>query len=328
MPGNEVIFDGDGDARLHVGAGRSANPAVFTVCSRALSRASPVFDNIFHGDGDAPQRDCCPSSEGPALSDRLVVELPHDDPAALALLLYAVHARFDQVPARLPTDALHALAAVAHKYGATAVLRPWTASWTRPLAAEPDDGGGAALVKAMGICWVLGCREGFFHAAAAFVERAPAPALDDLQIPPDTIEYILSVRLETIRLLCGVLREMIRNLIVVDEAPRWCRHATWFGHHRCESMILGSLVSGLSRAGLWPLPEAEEVKGSVRDLRARLDGVEVQDIGRAGGEEEGGDHGECNPSQHLRDATREVMEDVPRRLESIMFKTGQLDLSK
>ncbi len=137
----------------------------------------------------------------------------------------------------------------------------------------------------------------------------------------------MSIRLQTIGSLCGVFRSLIQNLLVVDEGPRWCRHATWLGSHRCESMILGSLMFCLSRAELWPLPDAAEVQYSALDLYAKLDAVVVHVIGHAKGGD-ALDHQACNPSQHLRNAMKDIMSDIPDRLLSITFKTGQIDLAK
>lgn len=139
-------------------------------------------------------------------------------------------------------------------------------------------------------------------------------------------EHITSIRLQTIALLCNVFRDMIQILLVVDEGPRWCRHATWLGPHRCESMILGSLMFCLSRADLWPLPKAEDVEYSVQDLYTRLDAVVLHVIGQSKGDTL--DHQACNPNQHLSDAMKQVMSDIPSRFAIITFRTGQLDLAK
>ncbi|KAM3496858.1 hypothetical protein MY10362_009770 [Beauveria mimosiformis] len=159
-----------------VGSAYSATPTVFIACSRALSRASPVFDDMLHG-AHAQQE------------TGAVIDLAHDKPASLALLLFAMHSRFDHVPACLPIDALYDLTVVAQKYGATAALRPWTRKWTRAVAVELE-GDDDKLPKATSIYWALGCRAGFFNTAARFAECAPEFAttdLSDLQLPPDTI---------------------------------------------------------------------------------------------------------------------------------------------
>ncbi|TQV93294.1 hypothetical protein V2A60_010276 [Cordyceps javanica] len=320
MCASVIVFDDNGDAQLCVGSNHGDEPSVFIACSRALSRVSPVFESLFYRDAEAEE----PSAA--LLSENRLVELPHDKPNSLAILLYAIHCHFDKVPTQLSVEALYDLTAAAHKYGASAILRPWTATWTRSIAVEPEDDT-VTLFKAMSIYWVLGSREDFFSTAARFVQQASMlakPDFADLQIPPDTIEHIVSIRLHIMDLLCNVFRDMIQSLLVVDEGPRWCHHATWFGHHRCESMILGSLMSGLSRAGLWPLPDPKNIPFSVLDLYTKLGGVAVHDIGKA----EDADHQGCNPSRHLRNTMKDIIDGIPKHLSGIMFKTGQLDLAK
>lgn len=181
----EIQFDDSGDAQLRVGAAHSsAPPVVFVACSRALSRASPFFDDLFYRARDEQE------PGGVLLSqDRLTIELPHDKPACLAILLYAIHARFDKMPVHPSIEALYDLTVVAHKYGATAALRPWTTAWAQAVALELQ-GSNDKLLMAMSIYWALGCREEFFSVTRKFTESCPKFAKADLtvlQMPPDTI---------------------------------------------------------------------------------------------------------------------------------------------
>lgn len=104
---------------------------------------------------------------------------------------------------------------------------------------------------------------------------------------------------------------MIEALIVVDERPRWCHHATWMGHHRCESMILGSLTFCIARAGLWPLPDPEEADFSVRSLYGRLTGLIIHDIGTEDTKALTADHKGCNPGPYLLEQIERVMREIP-----------------
>ncbi|EJP61686.1 uncharacterized protein BBA_09327 [Beauveria bassiana ARSEF 2860] len=107
----------------------SAVPANFVTAPALIARLA-VFDEIFHG---------VRAGQGPgavSLAEQRVIDLPHDKPGSMALFLFAMHSQFDHVPAYLPTDALYELTVVAHKYGATAVSRPWTAKWTWAVAVE------------------------------------------------------------------------------------------------------------------------------------------------------------------------------------------------
>lgn len=102
---------------------------------------------------------------------------------------------------------------------------------------------------------------------------------------------------------------MVDKLLVVDENPRWCRHASYMGHHRCESMILGSMTFCLARAGLWPLPEAAEVEESVVELYTKLMNLVIHDIGRDSPKSHE-DHSECNPMRYLMDNIKRIIDDI------------------
>lgn len=110
----------------------------------------------------------------------------------------------------------------------------------------------------------------------------------------------------TIQALLDVIRKLVDGLLVVDEKPRWCRHAEWMGPHRCESMILGSITFCLSRAGLWPILEAEDVMDSIVGLHRKMKGLVVHDIGKI----DGIDHAPCNPGHFLMSEVERVFIDI------------------
>lgn len=117
---------------------------------------------------------------------------------------------------------------------------------------------------------------------------------------------------------------MVENLIVVDERERWCRHHTWMGPHRCESMILGSMTFCLARAGLWPLPDARDMEYSVLGLYGKLTSLIIHDIGGADGGDKGKvDHRVCNPRTYLLDLVERVVRETPSPLTE--FHTKYLD---
>ena len=125
----------------------------------------------------------------------------------------------------------------------------------------------------------------------------------------DTISRLHDIRLQTISAMLRLFTQMSNILTVVDEKPRWCRHASYMGPHRCESMILGSIVFCLTRAGLWPIPPAEDVDESVLGLFQKLTGIVVHDIGQP--ERKGEDHSGCNPRQFLIDRLQRILAEIP-----------------
>ncbi|KAB5545489.1 hypothetical protein GE09DRAFT_1060951 [Coniochaeta sp. 2T2.1] len=81
-----VYFDRDGDLRLEVGP----EEATYVVCSRTLSRASPVFKAMLYG-SFAEAKPADPKKTW-------IVKLPEDDPPALATLLNIMYGAFGKVP--------------------------------------------------------------------------------------------------------------------------------------------------------------------------------------------------------------------------------------
>lgn len=86
-PATVASFDRLGDLQLLIGAD-GPDQALFTVCSRALSRASPVFNTMLNG----------PWAEKRPDIGNWVVKLPEDSPKAFRIVLNILHFRFRNVP--------------------------------------------------------------------------------------------------------------------------------------------------------------------------------------------------------------------------------------
>ncbi|KAI1397247.1 hypothetical protein F4819DRAFT_490701 [Hypoxylon fuscum] len=300
-----IEFDRHGDLKLRVGPPNGTASNSFLVCSRALARISPVFDRMLYGSF---------SEAKPADSEDWVVELPEDDPASLAILIRIAHGRFSEVPKVLPIDRLYTLTTLTHYYDATEALVPWIDTWL----ASVDDilrDSNMLMPKLLWITWEFGRKSLFRITARRILTEAPASLLESyspskgLQMPPDIIERIIDIRVHTIRAFLEVFRDLVAKLLVVDENPRWCRHASYMGHHRCESMILGSMTFCLVKAGLWPLPEATEVEESSVDLYTKLMNLVIHDIGRPSPKSPE-DHSECNPTEYLMGQMKRIINEV------------------
>ena len=123
------------------------------------------------------------------------------------------------------------------------------------------------------------------------------------------VEGIAEIRRQTIQAMMDIFRDFTELLVVVDEKARWCQHATYMGPHRCESMILGSLTFCLIRAGLWPIPDADNIDMSIIDLHGTLLNLVMHDIGLEGSK--GPDHRGCNPREFLMDGIAAVLTEMP-----------------
>ncbi|PSK54779.1 hypothetical protein B9Z65_3868 [Elsinoe australis] len=277
---------------------------VFLVCSRTLARISPVFDRMLYGSMAESQ------SKNPT---NWTVNLPEDDPKTLELLLHICHGKWQNVPNLLSIDDLFSLTMLTHYYDATHILSPWTPTWLASLP-QPPSTDEIHLYKLLWISQELGARYTFEVTAHRLIMECPGttPHADLTSALsgalPDLITRIDDIRPRTIHAMLTLYANLLDLLTVVDEKPRWCRHASYMGPHRCESMILGSMTFCLTRAGLWPVPEAEEVRDSVAGLHRALSGLVIHDIGRVG--KEGVDHGACNPRGFLRERLQRIVADM------------------
>ncbi|KAJ4184888.1 BTB domain-containing protein [Fusarium falciforme] len=295
-----IEFDPRADITLKVGREKK----LFSACSRALSRASPVFERMLYGHFTE-------SKTRLAEGEEWVVELPEDDSAPMEIFLNISHSHFGRVPRRMPLDELYDLTVLSNYYDCTRLLEPWINGWMASIDVRDSS---VSMAKALWVSWEFGRKEAFSRMALRMLMesdmgRTAEDEFDKLKMPPDIIERISAIRLQTIQALLGVLRDMVENLLVVDEKPRWCRHAEWMGPHRCESMILGSMTFCLARAGLWPLPSAEEVPDSIVGLHRKMTGLVIHDIGHVGGKP-ALDHQLCNPGPLLMGQIEEIFKDV------------------
>ncbi|KAI8417592.1 hypothetical protein FOFC_00147 [Fusarium oxysporum] len=260
MSSENIVFDPRGDVKLCVG---QTDPVTFTACSRALARASPVFERMLFG---------LFMESKPTNGEDWVVELPEDKPTALSIFLRISHGQFDQVARKLSIDDLYDLTVLSNYYDGTHTLEPWVGRWMS-LVEDDTKASKVSMAKSLWIAWEFGRKDSFCRIARKMLMESDGSEDPHLRMQPDIIERISKNRLMTIQALLDVIRRLVNDLLVVDEKPRWCRHAEWMGPHRCESMILGSITFCLARGGLWPLPQAEDVMDSIVGLRRKMTGA-------------------------------------------------------
>ncbi|KAF4469556.1 nuclear pore [Fusarium albosuccineum] len=321
MPERGIIdFDPRADIKLKVG-GKGAGSVVFGACSRALSRASPVFERMLYGNFiEARSR----QAEG----DEWIVELPEDKAEPFIVFLQIAHCRFNKVEKKLRLDLLYDLTVLTNYYDCTRLLEPWMGAWMSGMEDEMRKSS-LNMAKALWISWEFGRKENFSRIARRMLmDSEGGMAIDDaifldLKMPPDIIERITAIRTQTIQALLDVCHDMVDNLLVVDEKPRWCRYAEWMGPHRCESMILGSLTFCLARAGLWPLPTPEDVPDSIVGLHRKMTGLIIHDIGEIPGTKPAVDHRGCNPGPYLLNEVEAIFKDIPSPITK--FHLDQMD---
>lgn len=305
-----TTIDQYGDLTVEVGNFEQDDVAArkFLVCSRTLARASPVIERMLYGA-------LAESKSHQTASQDWIIKLPEDDPATFDLFCWISHGPTRKIPMELTQDQLVRLTLFTHYYDATEALAPWIGRWLSSIP-EPAVPGELQLLQILWTCYELGQQRTFETVAHRLVlESAMSEDRAMLQDAlgghlTDIISRADEIRLAMIDSMLGLFRQLTETLVVVDERPRWCRFASYMGPHRCESMILGSVVFCLTRAGLWPIPESQEIckTQSVRSLYQQLVGIVIHDIGQVG--RNGEDHSQCNPRGFLLKGLGKVMGEV------------------
>lgn len=150
-----TYFDPDGDLQLHIGPEKSA----CVVCSRSLSRASPVFKRMLYGG----------FAESKPAHGEWIVALPEDNQEAMFLLLNIVHGHSDAVPMRLPDEKLYHVTVLTDKYNMTKCLHPWAHSWRKHFV-KPDTS--AKIARRIWIAWELGIIDIFMRGVQALLHSS------------------------------------------------------------------------------------------------------------------------------------------------------------
>lgn len=147
-----VDIDRDGDLTLVVGPEHRR----FLVCSRSLSRASPVFKRMLYGNSQWQESRPKDPSQLP-----WVVKLPEENHDSTKTLLEIIHSRFVHVPSTCgKIEDLYEILVVADKYGMTKLLRPWVQGWVTSLTPLQDN---EAIWHALGVATELGAENVVRH---------------------------------------------------------------------------------------------------------------------------------------------------------------------
>ncbi|KAM7215598.1 hypothetical protein V8F06_008985 [Rhypophila decipiens] len=144
-PTAAVALDDDGDLTLVVGADKMK----FVVCSRTVSRASPVFRQMLNG----PFIEARPPADS---DDPWIVTLPEDGSEAMTVILCIIHGQFAKVPRALDGYKLYKTLVLTEKYDMTEIIAPWVRGWMgshNALVNEWD------FVSAVGVAWEVGATE-------------------------------------------------------------------------------------------------------------------------------------------------------------------------
>ncbi|RYP08552.1 hypothetical protein DL765_008736 [Monosporascus sp. GIB2] len=287
-------IDADGDLHLIVGPKKcldmhsrsSGHPSeiphtkavTYIVCSKTLSRSSPVWKRLLYG-GFA-------ESKKPEAGGQWTVCLPEDEPAPMKTILNIAHGRFDQVPIEWGTvNDLYLLTVLTDKYDLTHLLRPWVRGWMRAIKTSYYDEEQhlwdipyEAVSKCLWIAWEFGDEDSVELLFNDIAYGSPLNASGRLEYPrkrfgftfEDTIEppgmadLMHTHRLEAINELLQPIRSAI------DQAAMG---SCLFGKPGCEALLVGSSIRSLAAREIWPLPDNSAWKLSAEMLKFRLEDI-------------------------------------------------------
>jgi hypothetical protein len=121
-----IFFDPEGDLRLVVSDKLDPEKQLeYVVCSKSLSRASPVFKSMLYGGFQE-------SMGALSTARNWIVQLPEDNPAPMKILLYIIHSQYEGVPTRVGLNELYSILICCEKYQMIRIIRPWVKSWFEP----------------------------------------------------------------------------------------------------------------------------------------------------------------------------------------------------
>ncbi|KAI1486906.1 hypothetical protein F5X96DRAFT_687967 [Biscogniauxia mediterranea] len=300
-----VVLDPDGDLYLVVGeprcilhirykesgsnnkspqANRTANhthqnPVTFLVCSKALSRASPVWKRLLYGG--------LPESK-PADGTKWKVFLPKDRPEPMATILNIIHSQFRDIPSgnKVTLGVFYQIVLVAEKYDVMHVLQPWCDRWviaTGLLTTNPDRFSMEDFNQALHISWAIEKTKNCAQMVMLLVKNSRVDAngrlvntrpgskseryvLDESIVKiPNINDLIREARTYTIKPLFQLLREFQQNPLLVSTILLGeCTD------EKCITETVGSLVISIINNGLWPVPDLSDYRDSLESLETKI----------------------------------------------------------
>ncbi|KAI5919548.1 hypothetical protein F4810DRAFT_686660 [Camillea tinctor] len=346
----KVIIDPDGDLSLKVWEHgkfgwfqlKVSEPIILVVCSRTMSRASPVWKKLLYG-GFAESKQPCESGKAEWL-----VELPEDNPRAMTTILNIIHSRFKYLPRvseSIGVNDLYELTVLTDKYDLTTILRPWATNWMEAMHKIRDSWSSPPFLitdlwRHIWIAWEMGDLEHLKRTAKQMILYLPEDRLGMVKVgqqtskpnnigvlqPPGLEDVIKEGRLRSINGLLKLFQDIINRLIAYPDTAGYKAVCSSTGYisKDCEAYMLGVLIKSLSRAGLWPIPEASHYSQSMDNLRTTLKHLDVRNRFPY--------HSECDPmpdrktgiDKYINTVEVQLAENQLRHMEKQAKKSGLL----
>lgn len=280
----KISYHPDADLKVKL----DGEEALHVVRSAVLETASPVWkDTISSQSTDA------------------TVDLTADPAFGLTTLFTIAHFQFSKLPQSLTSSQLHDLVRISHKYQTFPLLTPFLKPWLSTVditASEEDQEQALVTASLLGhAAWVSQLLARVAHTTTLAADgttllTASGQPWSEQAVPAELVEQLASARLQAIERIIIAVSNPVNKLLNPDGETRFC-HAS-ADVEECEQLQLGSAIMGLTKARLWPAPEAGRVRvsavelattyGAVRMRRFQTSGLRFQE-GEAG--EDG--HAKC-----------------------------------
>ncbi|KAI0453728.1 hypothetical protein F5B21DRAFT_525527 [Xylaria acuta] len=258
------------------------DPTIYMVCASALAYASPIWRTMLYNDAARAR-----GANDDTKQDQYQTLKLNGDPEAIGLLFRIIHYDFRHVPKEPTLNQLFELGKSACQYKCTHILSPWAGQWSASLTnfvAEVDCY--SECHKALYIAWTFGELKLYRETVDALIVSAKidlngkivnisGQPLEDMLMPHDLLEVIIETRASTVAKILDAVKEPIEVLSSGEQNQRttYCRVGK--DSQSCEIMMLGSIIPGLTKEGLFPVPEPEKFTGSIESLKNKLDKVKI-----------------------------------------------------
>lgn len=236
-----------------------------------------------------------------------VVDAVSDPAFGLDILLSIAHYRFASLPQETDLQGLYDITIAADRYQALHLLVPFIKPWLASLDSSTFAEGGSHIDKALVLSWILGDAPLFaqlLSKSAYQAQISPDGVLLDAAghawsaqpVSKEVLGLLAATRLDAVDEIIKAVSTPVNKLLnpqwYPDEDTRYC-HAPADDNAReyCEQLQLGSAIMGLSKAKLWPPPEASRVRASaaalaqsytaIRMRRYQVPGLRFQQDGAA-----------------------------------------------
>ncbi|OLN95816.1 hypothetical protein CCHL11_02782 [Colletotrichum chlorophyti] len=281
--GEITILDRYGDLYLHVGADVEPLTKTYLICSKALSRASVVFEKMLYGGFS--------ESEATSGDHAWTVDLPEDRSEPLELMLHITHGHFNLVPQKLQLTQLHRFLVLADKYDVLAIARPWAHGWMEAVKSSTLDPLLLAVAYQMGdlhtfkqMSLVIATsshvdddKDLVFGSSGQNKEISPRKLRDIDHLMPDGLVHDLALTRET--LLVALIDPYIDLYRRLKDGRRLCKWSK-DDSEICDSLLLGSLIRSFAAHGfdITAIDPVESYGGSALKLHSITLGLHLRTV--------------------------------------------------